>query len=144
MLNNPTFLLIAAVIVILLLILLAIVIYLLLRIAKSDKNNIKTEIPSEIKTSPEKQERKLEITEVFPRLKQEEILGLEEKMILEILLENQGNILQKDLPRLTNYSKSTITRIISRLEEQDFIYRSPAGRGYRIFLRSEEKDNTPD
>ncbi|MHA1215600.1 MAG: helix-turn-helix transcriptional regulator [Candidatus Hodarchaeales archaeon] len=120
---------------------LAIVIYLLFRLSKSDKGTVKTEIPPETKLSSDKQEKKLGVLDVFPRLKQQEILGLEEKLVLEILIENEGNILQKDLPRLTNYSKSTITRILSRLEEQDFIYRSPAGRGYRIFLQDEKKDN---
>ncbi len=64
-----------------------------------------------------------------------EILGIEEKLIINVLLDNQGNVLQKDLPQKTNYSKSTITRILSRLEEQDLIYRTPAGRGYRAFVR---------
>ncbi len=66
-----------------------------------------------------------------------EILGIEEKLILNVLFDNQGNLLQKDLPQKTNYSKSTITRILTRLEEQDLIYRTPAGRGYRVFVQEE-------
>ncbi|MHA1977168.1 MAG: helix-turn-helix transcriptional regulator [Candidatus Hodarchaeales archaeon] len=72
------------------------------------------------------------------RSSHKEILSLEENAVLEILSNHQGNILQKKLPELTNYSKSTITRILSRLEEYDFVYRVPAGRGYRVFLKKSE------
>ena len=69
--------------------------------------------------------------------KQWEILSLEDKHILKVLVQNGGNILQKKLPSLTDYSKSTITRILTRLEDQDLIYRVPAGRGYRVFIKDQ-------
>ncbi|MHA2225076.1 MAG: helix-turn-helix transcriptional regulator [Candidatus Hodarchaeales archaeon] len=64
-----------------------------------------------------------------------EIFSLEEKAVIDILIQNEGIFLQKNLPIKTDFSKATITRILSRLEEQDIIYRSPAGRGYRVFLK---------
>lgn len=69
--------------------------------------------------------------------KQWEILSLEEKHILDVLVENMGNVLQKKLSSITDYSKSTITRILTRLEKQDLIYRVPAGRGYRVFIKDQ-------
>jgi uncharacterized membrane protein len=67
-----------------------------------------------------------------------EILSLEEQAILNLLVLNKGNLLQKEIPNLTDFSKSTVSRIMYRLEEQDIVYRSPAGRGYRIFLKESE------
>ena len=85
--------------------------------------------------------QKTEIEEVILsppiKSKQWEILSLEEKHIINVLVENQGNFLQKKLSGVTDYSKSTITRILTRLEEQDLIYRVPAGRGYRVFIKNQ-------
>ncbi|MHA1945205.1 MAG: helix-turn-helix transcriptional regulator [Candidatus Hodarchaeales archaeon] len=75
---------------------------------------------------------------VFTRPSQWEILSLEEQAVIDLLVQNEGNLLQKDVPLQTNFSKSTVTRILSRLEDQDIVYRSPAGRGYRIFLKELE------
>ncbi|MHA2073763.1 MAG: helix-turn-helix transcriptional regulator [Candidatus Hodarchaeales archaeon] len=69
------------------------------------------------------------------RPSQWEILSLEEQAIIDLLIQHEGNILQKDVSYQTEFSKSTVTRILSRLEDQDLVYRSPAGRGYRIFLK---------
>jgi uncharacterized membrane protein len=74
----------------------------------------------------------------FARSSQWEILSLEEQAVIDLLIQNEGNLLQKDVPIQTNFSKSTVTRILSRLEDQDIVYRSPAGRGYRIFLKELE------
>jgi DNA-binding MarR family transcriptional regulator len=76
--------------------------------------------------------------ENFTRPSQWEILSLEEQAVVDLLIQNKGNLLQKDVPIKTNFSKSTVSRILSRLEDQDIVYRSPAGRGYRIFLRELE------
>jgi hypothetical protein len=76
--------------------------------------------------------------EFFTRPSQWEILSLEEQAVVDLLIQYKGNLLQKDVPVKTNFSKSTVSRILSRLEDQDIVYRSPAGRGYRIFLRELE------
>lgn len=74
----------------------------------------------------------------YSRPSQWEILSLEEQALIDLLIQNEGNLLQRDVPIKTNFSKSTVTRILSRLEDQDIVYRSPAGRGYRIFLKEVE------
>ncbi len=77
-------------------------------------------------------------TRTFTRPSHWEILSLEEQAVIDLLIQNEGNLLQRDVPFQTNFSKSTVTRILSRLEDQDIVYRSPAGRGYRIFLKELE------
>ncbi len=120
-------------IVILLAGLLAVLLYLTYRYLKREKSIKKPEETEKEIPTPNKVEK------ISPSISssQWERLSLEEKHILKILSENQRNILQKDLPNLTDYSKSTITRIIARLEDQDLIYRTPAGRGYRVFSKEE-------
>lgn len=69
-----------------------------------------------------------------------ERLDIEERAIVDILIQEEGNVLQKELSELTSFSKSTITRILNRLEEQDLVYRTPAGRGYRVFLKEKQSN----
>ena len=131
--NNPTVLLLLVGIVILLAGLLIVLIFLTYRYLKRERK-------VEILEKTEEEESTLIKEEKFqPSISSShwERLSLEDKYIVKILSENQGNILQKELPSLTDYSKSTITRIMTRLEEQDLIYRTPAGRGYRVFLKEE-------
>ena len=131
--SNPTVLIFLAGIVILLAGLLAVLLFLTYRYLKREKSVTIPEETEKEEPTPNKVEK---ISPSIPSSHWER-LSLEEKLIINILSENQGNILQKELPNLTDYSKSTITRIIARLEEQDLIYRTPAGRGYRVFLKEE-------
>jgi len=121
-------------IVILLAGLLAVLLYFTYRYLKREKNLELSEKVEKEEPTPNKMEK----IQTSISSSHWERLSLEEKHIIKILSENQGNILQKDLPNQTDYSKSTITRIIARLEEQDLIYRTPAGRGYRVFLNEEK------
>ena len=135
--SNPYVIVLLAGIVILLAGLLIVALIFLYRYIKQQRQSkpfTMNEKEEEHIDSQEKGDR--EKTIVLPTSSaQWEILGIEDKLILNILSDNQGNLLQKDLPNLTNYSKSTITRILTRLEEQQLIYRTPAGRGYRVFLQ---------
>ncbi|MCK4848816.1 MAG: MarR family transcriptional regulator [Candidatus Heimdallarchaeota archaeon] len=128
--SNPTILLLLAGIVLLLAGLLVVLIFFTYRYLKREKK-------VEITKKTEKEEPPDEVEKIQPSIPSShwERLSLEEKLLIKILSEKQGNILQKELPGITDYSKSTITRIIARLEEQDLIYRTPAGRGYRVFLK---------
>lgn len=131
--NDLVFILIIL-LIILIIALFCVIIYLIIRYYKNSPQTeqFSTNTAEKI-TIPESLEKIITSTS--------DILSLEEKLIIKILLEHQGNILQKNLPKLSNYSKSTITRIMSRLEDNDVTYRVPAGRGYRVFLKDFEREN---
>ncbi|MFX1517782.1 MAG: helix-turn-helix transcriptional regulator [Promethearchaeota archaeon] len=124
-------------IVLLLAVLLIVVVFFLFKYWKRENTTVFSEKVAEELIVSQKTGIEEKITNSPVLSKQWEILSLEDKHILKVLVQNGGNILQKKLPSLTDYSKSTITRILTRLEDQDLIYRVPAGRGYRVFIKDQ-------
>lgn len=136
--NNSLVVVLLIGIVLLLIGLFVVLLFLVYKFMKREKKSEQfNESEKKIVTS-QKTEREEEIVNPLIKSKQWEILSLEEKHILNVLVENKGNFLQKNLSSTTDYSKSTITRILTRLEDQDLIYRVPAGRGYRVFIKNQQ------
>jgi uncharacterized membrane protein len=65
-----------------------------------------------------------------------EKLNSEEKTIMNLLLENKGNMLQSELVTKTEFGKVKITRILDSLEAQGFIERKRRGMTNVVFLKS--------
>lgn len=57
-----------------------------------------------------------------------------QKELVNIILNNDGRILQKELYEKTGYSKSNISRTLIPLEEKGFIKKEKKGRNYIIYL----------
>ncbi len=57
-----------------------------------------------------------------------ERLDRDERSILKILLDNEGKIEQKDLPELTGFSKSKVSRILKRLDSAGIVRRTSVGK----------------
>ncbi len=57
-----------------------------------------------------------------------EKLDKDERGIVEILLERNGRIEQKDLPELTGFSKSKVSRILKRLDSIGVVKRTSVGK----------------
>jgi uncharacterized membrane protein len=65
-----------------------------------------------------------------------EKLNQEEKKIMNLLLENKGNMLQSELVTKTEFGKVKITRILDSLESQGFIERKRRGMTNVVFLKN--------
>jgi uncharacterized membrane protein len=63
-----------------------------------------------------------------------EDLNEDEKEVIEILKDNNGEILQKDIVNETEYSKAKISEVISSLEEHQMISKEKDGRSNKICL----------
>ncbi len=57
-----------------------------------------------------------------------ERLDRDERSILDIILEKGGKIEQKDLPELTGFSKSKVSRILKRLDSAGVVRRTSVGK----------------
>lgn len=57
-----------------------------------------------------------------------EKLDKDERSILEIIHKNNGKIEQKDLPELTGFSKSKVSRILKRLDSMNLVRRASQGK----------------
>ncbi len=57
-----------------------------------------------------------------------ERLDRDERSILDIILERGGKIEQKDLPELTGFSKSKVSRILKRLDSAGVVRRTSVGK----------------
>ncbi|VVB77779.1 MarR family protein [uncultured archaeon] len=62
-------------------------------------------------------------------------LNTEEKRIMNLLLENKGNIFQSDIIEKTNLNKVKITRILDSLESQGLIERKRRGMANIVLLK---------
>lgn len=62
-------------------------------------------------------------------------LDNEEKIIMNLLLENKGNMFQSDIIQKTNLNKVKITRILDSLESQGLIERRRRGMTNIIILK---------
>ncbi len=59
----------------------------------------------------------------------------EEKLILELLLKNEGIMLQSELVKETGFSRVKITRILDKLESKDIIERKRRGMTNAVVLK---------
>ncbi len=60
---------------------------------------------------------------------------LDQKVILRILEQNGGSALQKDLTKLSGFSKPKLSRIINSLEKRGLIERQPVGQTFLVKLK---------
>ncbi|MDK2372484.1 MAG: MarR family transcriptional regulator [Candidatus Korarchaeota archaeon] len=75
--------------------------------------------PEEIVLDDETEEQYRELMERLDR---------DERSILDIILEKGGKIEQKDLPELTGFSKSKVSRILKRLDSAGVVRRTSVGK----------------
>lgn len=78
------------------------------------------------------------LAELAPkRFNKESLEGLnnEEKIIMNLLLENKGNMLQSDIVKSTNLNKVKVTRILDSLEAQGLIERKRRGMTNIVMIR---------
>jgi len=68
-----------------------------------------------------------------------ENLDQEETRIMNLLLENKGNMFQSDIIQKTNLNKVKITRILDSLEAQGFIERKRRGMTNIVILKNNQK-----
>ena len=66
-------------------------------------------------------------------------LSEEEKMIVNLVSEVEGEITQKELIEKTEYSKPKMSKIIRRLEEKGVIEKKPYQRTNKIYLTKDVK-----
>lgn len=57
-----------------------------------------------------------------------EKLDIDERSVLEIIYRNNGKIEQKNLPELTGFSKSKVSRVLKRLDSMRFVRRISQGK----------------
>ncbi|MCS7103073.1 MAG: MarR family transcriptional regulator [Candidatus Korarchaeum sp.] len=57
-----------------------------------------------------------------------EKLDRDEKSVLDVIYRNNGKIEQKDLPELTGFSKSKVSRVLKRLDSMKFVRRVSQGK----------------
>ena len=63
----------------------------------------------------------------------------DQKEILAIIVENEGKIIQRDLIRISGFTKSKVSRNLTPLETNGFITRERWGRESKIFLTDKGK-----
>lgn len=61
-------------------------------------------------------------------------LDSDEKMVIDILRENKGEILQKDIVDRSEYSKAKISGVVGSLEEKNIVSKEKEGRSNKVFL----------
>lgn len=66
-------------------------------------------------------------------------LSDDEKDIIELLIDNEGEMLQKDIVDLSNYSKAKISGLVSQLEDKKLVVKEKEGRSNK--LRISDKYN---
>lgn len=77
---------------------------------------------------------------VFRKLREEDLesvyedLGNDEKEVVDLLKENEGSMLQKDLVSQLDYSKAKISGTVSKLVEKDIIEKEKEGRSNRVSI----------
>lgn len=61
----------------------------------------------------------------------------DQKLIVDMLIENEGTMLQKDVVNESDYSKAKISGLVSELEEIEIVNKEKEGRSNRISLDKE-------
>lgn len=62
-------------------------------------------------------------------------ISSDEKMVVELLQKNGGEMLQKDIVNQSDYSKAKISGVIGELEENKIISKEKEGRSNKVFLK---------
>ncbi len=57
-----------------------------------------------------------------------------EKLLLKLIVKNEGKISQRNLCALTGYTKAKVSRNLISLEKQDLITREKWGRNYQVYI----------
>ena len=97
-------------------------------------------IETNIEESNEDQEEKAETVQPpVGSLADEEMLTDEER-IRSLLIQYGGRMKQADITTETSWSKSTVSRKLSKMEENDEITRVQIGRGNLVFLNGSEPE----
>lgn len=64
-------------------------------------------------------------------------LGKDEKEVIDLLKENEGSLLQKELVERMDYSKAKISDIVSELVEKEILTKEKEGRSNRLSITKE-------
>ncbi|WP_440010552.1 helix-turn-helix transcriptional regulator [Halomicrococcus sp. SG-WS-1] len=111
--------------------------------ASTESTTERTETGSDESTTPEtdgeSRERTTTETTVPENLADEEMLTDEER-IRSLLIQYGGRMKQADITAETSWSKSTVSRKLSKMEEADEITRIQVGRGNLVFLNGSEPE----
>ena len=62
------------------------------------------------------------------------LLDGDERRIVRVLVDSRGEILQKDLVRVTGFSDAKVSRLLDRLEERELVVRERHGMTNRVRL----------
>ncbi|MFQ6136774.1 MAG: helix-turn-helix transcriptional regulator [Candidatus Hydrothermarchaeales archaeon] len=65
------------------------------------------------------------------------VLGEDEQKIYDMLLSSDGEILQDDIAKNTDFSRAKISKLVRRLEEKRIIKKEPYKKTNRLLLRKE-------
>ncbi|MFW9916139.1 MAG: helix-turn-helix transcriptional regulator [Candidatus Thorarchaeota archaeon] len=68
-----------------------------------------------------------------------DIKDLEQQRVLQVLIRNGGQMLQRELPEAANMSKSAISRLLTQLEAQGAISRSPYKKSLLVKIAFESE-----
>lgn len=68
----------------------------------------------------------------------------DEDRVLELLAENDGRLRQQAVVDRTDWSKSKVSRLLSRMEERGTIRKVPVGRENVVELAGEELTGNPE
>ncbi|GAA0241252.1 helix-turn-helix transcriptional regulator [Haladaptatus pallidirubidus] len=104
-----------------------------------NKDDIAVEQEAELKPNVSDETTKTESQEPVGELVDEEMLTDEER-IRSILIEYGGRMKQVDITAETSWSKSTVSRKLSKMEENNEIKRVQVGRGNLVFLNGSEPE----
>ncbi|MEF8847451.1 MAG: MarR family transcriptional regulator, partial [Candidatus Paceibacterota bacterium] len=59
----------------------------------------------------------------------------DQEMVINMLKENEGRMLQKDIVDKSDYSKAKISGVVKELEEKDIISKEKEGRSNKVVLK---------
>lgn len=71
-----------------------------------------------------------------------EILKEDEQKIMEIIIENDG-IVQTEIAKITDFSKTKVSKILTELEGRDLVRKEQIGRKNKVFITEKVKETTP-
>jgi uncharacterized membrane protein len=73
----------------------------------------------------------------FRSRRQTDDLDADEEMVIDMLKDSGGDMLQKDIVAETDYSKAKISGLVSELEEKDIVNKEKDGRSNRVTLKKD-------
>ena len=95
-----------------------------------------THNPTEIEPSTTRKSSVEEIKEaIIQNEKITDLKLLDQKILINLIHEYGGSILQKDLVKASKFSKAKISRLLKELEAQKVIERKPIGQTFLIILK---------